>query len=497
MRTKFLAVTIGAVALMGCGAKMTVDAGTGGGFGGGGGGVSGGGGGTTGGGSGGGGGGRTDAGVDAGVAMGSSCANAIPIALGDQPTGEIATAGQKIFYKFSADAGQFFQITTDVNPDDDPGVLDTSITLFNETGSTKLAANDDAFPRLSTDSQLFYRPVSAQTFCLSVEDFSSFSPETPPMFTARPGDVYTLTVDAIAPGAMIVNLDTEPNDPTTAPQTGRFVTGMSGNFALGLVFGTLGSATDVDVYKFTAPAMTTQISFDFAPYGVPSGVGKSGYGSGLDRVSVRVLTTTGTVLGQWIATAATVETTPDSIGVVIPAGSDVLLELSRPTGSTATANDFYVGQFNFSTDNPAEAADVTNNVAATAEAIAFTVDPMNAKLKRGFILGTISSATDVDHFSIPVLANDTVTMACGAVRNGSGLTGTYTMFNGVTSLQTETEALDADIFWAGSLAMPNDFASKPGIKATAAGNLTFKVEGTLSSTNTGSYYRCGFSVTTP
>lgn len=496
MRTKLLAVTIGAVALMGCGTKMTVDAGTGGGFGGGGGGISGGGGGTTGGGSGGGSG-RTDAGVDAGVVMGSSCANAIPIALGDQPTGEIATAGQKIFYKFSADAGEFLQITAESNPDDLSGVLDTAVTLFNETGSTKLAANDDAFPRISTDSQLFYHPATAQTFCLSVEDFSTFSPDSPPMPVARPGDIFTLTVDAIAPAAMVVNLDTEPNDMTTAPQTGRFATGMSGNFGLGLVFGTLGSATDVDVYKFTALATTTQISFDFAPYGVPSGVGKSGYGSGLDRVSVRVLTTTGTVLGQWIATAATIATTPDSIGVVIPAGSDVLLEISRPTGSTATANDFYVGEFNFSTDNPAEAADATNNVAATAEPIVFTVDPMNAKLKRGFILGTISSATDLDHYSIPVLANDTVTMACGAVRNGSGLTGTYEMLNGTTSLQTETETLDADIFWAGSLAMPNDFASKPGITATAAGTLTFKVSGTLSSTNTGSYYRCGFSVTTP
>jgi hypothetical protein len=488
MRTmKVLAVMLAGAALVGCGGKMTTtDAGTGGGLGTGGGFTTGGGGGG-GGGSTGGGSGRTDAGVDAGVMMGTSCANAIPVAYGDTKMGTIDTAGKKIFYKFSADAGEFIEIATDSNPDDLSDVLDTAVTVYNATGATVLASIDDAYPRISTDTDLYFQIPSAGDYCFSVEDWSSWAGEPP---VARPADPFTVGLDRVSPTAALNTFDAEPNDMTTAPQTGKVAMGTM--FAFGRVYGKLDSATDVDVYKFTIPATTSQISIDFAPLGVPAGAGDNGYGSGLERISVSVLATDGTVLGRWLTSTGTITTTPDSIGV--PASGDVLVKIERPAGSTATGNDFYVAAVSMTTDNPAETADTTNDVAATPEVIALTVDPMDAKRKSGFILGTIGTATDVDHYSIAVSANDTVSMACGALRTGSGLTATYAVLDsaGTTTLQTETESPTRDIYWGTGTS-----ASKGPVTATAAGNVLMKVSGTLDATNTGKWYRCGIFVVTP
>lgn len=476
-----------AVALVGCGGKPTVDAGTGGGGGitgtGGGGGASGGG--TGGGGATGGGGGSMDAGVDAGVA-GTSCANAIPAVLGDSPMGKIDVAGKKVFYKFSADAGQWLDLKTTANPNDAVNTLDTALTLFDATGATKLASDDDAYPRLSTDSELYYRVATASTFCLTVEDWSSWAGKPP---VAPATNTYTLALRSVAPAATTSNMDTEPNDTAAAAQTGKLAMGTG--FALGILYGDLASGADVDVYKFTIPAGLDSLTIELQPLGVPSGVGSNGYGSGLDRVSVKVMQTNGTVIGAWTTSSSSYATTPDSINVPVTTG-DVLVSIERPTGSTATANDFYVSTISFSTDNPLEMMDATNGTLAGAEPLALTVDTTDPKIKRAYLLGTIGTA-DTDFYSVAVTANDVVSLSCGALRTGSGLTATYEMEDAAgTALQTETETATADIYWGTA---PG--ASKTPVTATATGNLLLKVTGTQDATITGNWYRCGLVVTSP
>jgi hypothetical protein len=124
--------------------------------------------------------------------------------------------------------------------------------------------------------------------------------------------------------------------------------------------------------------------------------------------------------------------------------------------------------------------------------IPFTVDTTNMKIKQGFILGTIGAA-DTDFYSVAVLANDVVSVACGALRTGSGLTATYEMEDSAgAALQNETETATTDVYWGSGTS-----ATHPGVTATAAGNLIFKVTGTQDATNTGNWYRCGIVVTTP
>jgi len=484
-------VTLLCISLVGCGGKMTVDAGTGGGGGitgtGGGGGASGGGtgGGTTGGGTGGG---NVDAGVDAGMPMGTSCANAISANVGDALMGKIDVAGKKVFYKFTANADVWLDISTTANAMDNMNTLDTAITLYDATGAMKLASDDDAYPRLSTDSELFYRVATAGTYCLKIEDWSTWAGE-PAVLPATNG--YKIDLRAMLATATTNNLDTEANDMLSAAQTGKFATGMG--FAIGTLYGTLGSATDVDLYKFTVPTGLDSLTISLDPLGVPAApAGSNGYGSGLGRVTVKVLQTSGTVLGAWTVSSTSVATTPDSINVPVVAGSDLIISIERPTGSTASANDFYVSTILFGTDNPLEMSDATNATLAAAEVLPLTVDTTNAKIKKGFILGTIGAA-DTDFYSVAVLANDVVSVACGALRTGSGLTATYELQDSAgATLQNETETATTDIYWG-----PGTSASHPGVTAATTGNVFFKVTGTQDATNTGNWYRCGIFVTSP
>ncbi|MFZ5439940.1 MAG: hypothetical protein ACOZQL_08010 [Myxococcota bacterium] len=493
--------------LVGCGKQMTQDAGTGGGFGntgggigpgGGGGSTGGGGGGSTGGGGGmtGGGGGSTDAGMDAGMPMGTSCANAIAVTVNAPPDagfgGAIDVAGKAVYFKFDATAGDWMNVSTEANPMDDTDVVDTAITLYDANGSTLLASVDDAYPRFSTDSDLFFKVATTGTYCFKVEDWSTWAGE--PARVPAIND-FTVSVGQINLQAAVVFNDTEPND--TTPQNVTLV--VNQGFGFGRLFGTLSSATDVDQYKLTTPAGTQALEFLLPPLGLPA-AGENGYGSGLERVSVKVLDAdAGTVLGQWVTTAAAAATAPDSITVPLVGGSEVLLSIERPAGAMATANDFYTSFITAQRDNPVEMSEPANNDVATPEALTFTTDQMNMKVKRAFILGRLSMTDAADHFAVPVLANEVVTVACGSLRTGSGLTATYSMLStvqmdgGMSVLQTETETATADVFWG-----PLQFgASKPAITATAAGNLIFKVTGTLDPVNTGNWYRCGIVVTSP
>lgn len=555
MRTmKHLAVVVASVALMGCPVKPVADGGTGGGSGGGttgggggagGGGGSGGGGIRTGGGTGGGGmttdggtggggtatgggtggggmatGGGTGGGGAMGGGMGTSCANPIPLVLppagtGVNASGKIDVAGKKIYYGFTADAGEYLSISTDSNPNDDRGVLDTAVTIFDGAGTRKLASIDDAYPRVSTDTQMFYRTPTAGAYCMMVEEWSTWAGETPAAFPEE----YTITIVRLLSTLPTTNLDTEPNDTPSAAQLGkaegpRLPDGGLDDRAQGLLYGILGG-TDQDMMKFTVPPRATQLSLELAPLGDPSGVGVNGYGSGIGRISVRVLQPDTTVIGAWTSTAATYDTTTDSIGVPVTGGSEVLVSIERPTGSTPTANDFYFALLSFLPDNPREidgvaapdagtgldgGIEIINDTFATPQILPLTVDSTDNKLKKGYILGRIVSPTDVDHYSLEVKSADQVSLACGALRTGSGLTATFALLSSAGApLQSETETVAADVFWG---TRGNGMPGSRG-PVTIAGpdggtdTVVFKVTGIQSSTNTGDWYRCGFYVTSP
>lgn len=420
---------------------------------------------------------------------GTSCADAILITQAIV-TGKIDVAGKRVFYQFPGTQGAYMSISTET---DNGATLDTTITLFDETGATKLASVDDAYPRVSTDSLLYYRVPADAMYCLVVEDFSTWHGDAP---EAHPNDEYTLILGALkgypADGGVPpagANPDKEPNNTAQTAQAGTVQT-PSATLGNSRVYGMLDSQGDVDMYKFTAPIDGGMVWVTLPPNGVPSGQGVSGYGSGLSAYTVRVMTTGGSVLGEWQSTTANIATSPPDFQV--PAYGDIVVSVERPTGHTATSNDFYVTDLYFIPDSALEAAG-SNDTQGTAQALVLETDTANAKHKFALFRGNISPISDVDQFSFTAGAGDFIGLSCGAARSGSGLVGaTFNISNAGGSLQSETETLTADVTWANA-----PTASKQAITATG-GTYYVKVNASSqSATNTGNYYRCGVHVTTP
>ncbi len=300
--------------------------------------------------SGGGTGGGTATGGGSGV-MGSSCANPIPLVEGAEAIGEIDTAGEQVHYAVAVTAGDFLRIATLSNPHDTQGRLDTALTVYDATGANVLATCDDSFPRVSTDTLFYYRVATTQTICVRIEDFSSWHGD-PPM--AHPGDTYNLTVTPLVATDTGNNFDTEPNDMASSPQVGKLAPFTTpGGFAI--VYGTLATATDVDIYRFTAATGAPQLNIEVPPLGDPYAQGVSTYGSTLQRFAAKVTTADGnTVLGQVnLPPVAMLAKTTLAIGVPVTAGTDYLVWFSHPTGVTAGANDFYATNVEFLTEQPA------------------------------------------------------------------------------------------------------------------------------------------------
>jgi hypothetical protein len=419
---------------------------------------------------------------------GQSCADPIPLTLGMlSPMEHIEVEGKRVFFTITLDAGAFLDIATKCNPGDVSGVLDTAITLYDATGATELASDDDAFPRLSTDSELFYRTQAPQTLCMSVEDYSTWSGGTP---MAHPNDTFRLTVSALAPST-VNNPDTEPNDDATSAQTGTIQTVSGGATGAARIYGGLDTMNDVDVYRFTMPSGAAQMQVWLPPNGDKPAPMVSTYGSTMQRFAMKVTTMDGTVVGALSPPPGFPTKMSAAAGIMVTPGTTYLLWIQRAL--PAGMNDFYASEVDFVTDNPPELEMLgasTNNTLAMAETL--TLNAGAPKTKDGFITGRLTPS-DVDFFSFTLGAGDSVVLACSSRRDGSGLTApTFDFVDGAgTSLQSETETDTADVLW-------DMGGSKPAVVAPDAGTFALKVSATgQDSVNTGNFYRCGLHVTSP
>jgi hypothetical protein len=433
--------------------------------------------------------------VDAGQ-PGETCLNPLPLTLG-QISGpqKIDVPGKRLHWAIDAGAGDFLDIATLANPNGISGHVDTVITLLDATGATVIAVDDDAYPRLSTDSELFYRTKTAQRLCIQVEDFSSWEPgETPGAF---PTDLVHVTASVIAAGPQI-NLDQEPNDALDAGQPGN-LKAFSGTAtgAFGFLFGGLDTANDVDTYTFTATAGTTQLAMSIPPIGEPVAPGVSTYGSTMRAFTVTVTDPNGVVVGALAPPAGMFDKASRSFGISITAGTTYDVTISRPATLTAGSNDFYESQLDFETDNPAEMETGTgmNDTVQTAEALVFSTNTGAPKQRDAYVLGHIATPTDLDFYGFNANQGDTVAIACAAERAGSGLVGaTFAITDGSgVVLQSETEVPTADVVWGTGTGY-----SKPEVMISADAGYAFKVSTTSQDpVNTGNFYRCGVHITSP
>lgn len=396
-----------------------------------------------------------------------SFADADPITLTETTSDSIRTPGDLDYFSFTGTAGQWIAINTTANPDDDPAMVDTVVTLF-DSSMTQIAENDDAFPRANTDSEIIIRLPADGTYYLLVQEWSTWAGEPDEGMASFTYDLDVNELAEVSGGA--INLDHEGGDDLASAQALMFRSVTGGDVAF--LMGTANDGTDVDVYSFSVVAGRPNIQFTIMP------AGTDGYGSTGQPARLWITNAAGDQVIARIATSALDELNPS-----LPAG-DYLLWVDSP--ASLGSNPFYVIKGFKAGDNPAEAADVTNDVAVTPEAITFAAgaEPMT---RVGYILAQLGT-TDTDFYSIDVMAGEQVSVYCGSRTSGSGVvdlqaavldaTGTTTL-----GMATETAAMPIAI---ADLAVP------------AAG--TYLVRLTKASQDavvTGEWVRCGIVLAPP
>jgi hypothetical protein len=279
-----------------------------------------------------------------------ACANAVELKAGKNNQsgvaflfgeGILAEPNDKDFFKFTAKKGDYINVGTNANPDDDPMLVDTVVTLLSADGKTVFAEVDDSFPRVSTDSNFDFRVPADGTYCLQVQEFSAWAgmdPEGDPTYQ------YTAVVipydDANLAAFKGYSLDKEPNDASDSAQVLATRTiGMNDQVA-GSFLGLLDPKTDKDVFLLKAPTGALALSLNFQPSGSTNGNGSTG-NIGL----VNVWNSTATVLlarldyGQ-----ATGQTNAGGdygmASIPVMADGTYLVEVNRKAGADVGANDF-------------------------------------------------------------------------------------------------------------------------------------------------------------
>lgn len=396
-----------------------------------------------------------------------SFATATDIAIDATESGVINPPGDLDYYTFEGTEGQWIAIETQANPDDDPDMVDTVVTLFDST-MTQIAENDDSIPRVSTDTQIITRLPATGTYYILVQEFSTWAGEPD---EAMPTFRYDVSITALSTGMpTFLTVDAEAGDDAASAQA---LTPAASGFAMAV--GSLRDAADVDVFSFTIPA------------GEPRGVtvqllpgGPDGMGSTATPSTIWVTDEAGTTI------IARIDST--QLDEISPSLSEGNYLLFVEHGGTAGANDFYVlKSFRGTGDNPPEANEVTNNAIATPDPVAFAPNPDIADLRSGFVLAHLGDG-DVDHFAITVMGTEQVTISCGSLTLGSGVQGLEVVL--LDALPgTMMRAMDTETATEGALI---ENATVP------AGDYVVRLTKTGQDAEvTGDWVRCGFHLQPP
>jgi hypothetical protein len=406
------------------------------------------------------------------------------VAIGKAANGVIDPAGDSDFFSVPVKKDQFVRFFTQANPDDDPAKIDTVITLYDDKNQ-KIAEADDSVPRASTDSELYYRAPADGTICIKVEEFSTWHKD--PQKKGGPTFTYKVATTLMSDTGGGNNRDKEPNNDGSTAQAINSLKASQGSSTFAYLYGMLDPQADVDVYSFTLAPGTLSASIYFPPFG------PDGYGNTTSVGVVRLTDKQGKAIGLLDVTKGS-----DNMSIPLAAGTEALLWVTRPAGAPLGSNDFYfLKHFSFDTENQKEAEATTgsNETAATAETITIQAPTPPSKVKSGYVLGFVKAAGDVDYFKFAAAAGDKLTVACGAIRSGSGLTAPVFEVRDPSdvSLQSETETDAKDVLWSDT---PG--ASKAGLTIATAGNYHLKVTAGGQDPNVSSnFYRCGLHLTPP
>lgn len=392
-----------------------------------------------------------------------SFGEADPITLGMPAEGRaISEPGDLDYYSFEGTEGQWISITTEANPDDDPEMVDTVLTLY-DASMSQIAENDDAIPRANTDSEIITRLPADGTYYVLVQEFSTWFGDPD---EGMPSFQYDLVVAELNTGSPAVTADAEGGDDVASAQALGYNVSAMGDF--GLLVGGLRDASDVDVFSFSITADKPFPQFTILPGGT------EGMGSTATPTAVWVTDDTGApVIGRIDPSQL------DELSPALPEG-DYLFWVEH--GGTEGANDFYVIKaFRFTQDNPAETE--PNDDAASAEALTFADDDGDG-VRTGFFLAMLPDG-DTDFFSIDVMDGEPVSIFCGSRTGGSGVVDlevALTESDGSTVIESATETATEAV------------AIEEAAVSGAGTYLVRLTKGSQDAEVTGDWVRCGVAL---
>jgi hypothetical protein len=420
---------------------------------------------------------------------GDTQANATPLTVMDQNPAACLLSkpdADEGWFSFDAKKGEqigvFTAAKTGMDPFD-PTFLDLVVTLTDDKG-TQIAQNDDPNPRFSNDSEILTVIPKDGKYFLKVEECNkAFG-----AMNCAPADAittfdYTVQIFDISTMAPAVTGETEPNDtPKDMVATVKYPAGqMAGQYGFAILDGSFKDGTDVDVYSFTVPSdiavpMGQRGIANFAPQ--QAGTDHNGSTGPIGKIWITDATGTTTIASM----DASLGMTPQELQPPLAFGTKYLVWVQRAAGAAGT-NDFYFTKHYGSGSNPLEVADATNGTVAGAEKLTISTNSY-------FVEGDINTAGDVDFFSVDVPAGlmmNTVSVACGGQRSGSGVRGLRaSVFKG-------TDMAAATVVATASEDAMTDLLINA--KAIPAGEtkLSVKIDATMAqdATVTSTFYRCG------
>lgn len=352
---------------------------------------------------------------------------AVDAAIGQQVNSTLEPADTDAdYYKFTAQEGDLILIDSLAKPEADPfnaAYPDLVVTVYN-SAQQKVAENDDPYlVRDTNDSEVWYRIPATGEYFIRVTDCLNWELGGVDNCADAAGIVnheYAILVNVFDPADDGTIEDSEggddqnssPNDfgPEYTEQTAG-----SGQYFATVAYGTFNDNTDVDVFEINLPdniAITNRL---FGAIFIQGPEGPEGIGTTANIGDAWITLADGTTEIARIDHTLGISNDSRELRAPMNAADTYYLWVAHP-GGAAGANDFYIFNHNGADSNPQETDEAGNNTAAEL----LTAVP-NGTLQSAFIGGDLIDG-DVDMFEVAVPGSfaGTVSVACGALRSGSG-----------------------------------------------------------------------------
>ncbi len=457
-----------------------------------------------------------------GTATNTSFSSAQPIMVDPMTAtaGTLPDAMTSLYYSFTGKAGDFIEIQalaqalvmgTPTMPHDpnDETVTDTVVTLYLPDKATIWAQDDDAWPRVSTDSTLYTQLPMDGTYYFLVQDCNALAVNNPNVTCAPAANISDFNFQVAVIDLTALKADVVGSTSTPATITYKMPNGDKTDYGTYELDGDFAMQKDVHTFNFTPPSNTpssdaahtrNRAYFWVQPYGAGDG----------DGTAIDVVLTAKDMAGNVLAQAdqeyygngdnpqdnAMQFSFPfdDQFGNAL--GSPFVLDVAVSNGTALQpmksfySIEHFEGGFEYGQpEAEGPKGSMMNDTAATAE----TLTSPSGVTGGFFIDGNISSPTDVDWFTatIPSTAKKYY-IACEAARDGSGLQGFTAELMSSTSGATGTMTMLTPL--GPEVANPKtDLQSNPMGTAipTGATSVFLKISATgQSSTVAGTYYHC-------